>query len=555
MPFQTDPRLQQGEWTATNVPAQDLVAARKLHKNAFAIHESPGLVGKFHVDRGDGSYVAGYVQVTQDNKLRVEKSEESRREWKGKSDAKRAVEEKQAVSKKKVGKGVNPDFAEVRASPVILKEIEKLEKKSKGFKKNPRMLPSGKSLAQVELEIKTEITDLWRAAEEEQRAGMGRRDRFEEIGVMEKSKVKRQIMGGVLGLILFNAEGTKIEREAHALSKKAGLTQQDLRKLKTQFRLIDVDDSGTIDRKEFMSYLNINSTPFTDALCQMYDADNNGVIDFEEFICAQIKYCAMNQEAILQFCFDAVDKDKSETISEEQVVAIVQALHNNFDQPSHYTGNTRKCLQRFEMEEDGYLDFTQFLATARRYPMIFYPAFQLQGTLQEGSLGEKRWLRLAADLYRKSQIWEFYVHNGHFPIHQVDSLRNWYIRKKNWCRKKFRPRNPRQPYHCRYSPMFQPEMQKLKDKEQRRHDRRSRKKPPQTGAETEVDLAVLVTGSSVTPIAPRQASLTPGGAAGTEAGAGAGTEAGTPTNTNTLALMSSTANSPAQDGVLELTDL
>ena len=188
--------------------------------------------------------------------------------------------------------------------------------------------------------------------------------------------------------------------------------------------------------------------------------------------------------------------------------------------------------------------------------MIFYPAFQLQGTLQEGSLGEKRWLRLAADLSRKSQIWEFYVHNGHFPIHQVDSLRNWYIRKKNWCRKKFRPRNPRQPYHCRYSPMFQPEMQKLKDKEQRRHDRRSRKKPPQTGAETEVDLAVLVTGSSVTPIAPRQASLTPGGTAGTEAGAGAGTEAGTPTNTNTLALMSSTANSPAQDGVvLELTDL
>ena len=53
-----------------------------------------------------------------------------------------------------------------------------------------------------------------------------------------------------------------------------------------------------------------------------------------------------------------------------------------------FPGNFRNALESFDVNSDGLIDYPEFLAMERRFPMIMFPAFRLQDRLQKGSLGE-----------------------------------------------------------------------------------------------------------------------------------------------------------------------
>jgi hypothetical protein len=58
------------------------------------------------------------------------------------------------------------------------------------------------------------------------------------------------------------------------------------------------------------------------------------------------------------------------------------------------------------------IDYGEFLEIERRYPLIMFPAFRLQDTMQRNSLGERGWLKVIENYERTKRIEEYKSKNG-----------------------------------------------------------------------------------------------------------------------------------------------
>lgn len=68
------------------------------------------------------------------------------------------------------------------------------------------------------------------------------------------------------------------------------------------------------------------------------------------------------------------------------------------------------------MLQDGLIDYNEFVAVDRRYPLILFPAFRLQDALQKFSLGERTWVKIIENYYEQKRIEEYKAtHGGKLP--------------------------------------------------------------------------------------------------------------------------------------------
>lgn len=68
------------------------------------------------------------------------------------------------------------------------------------------------------------------------------------------------------------------------------------------------------------------------------------------------------------------------------------------------------------MNEDGLIDFGEFEQIDARYPLVLFPAFRLQDTMQRNSLGERTWLTVIENYQRSKAIEEYKrQHMGRLP--------------------------------------------------------------------------------------------------------------------------------------------
>ena len=187
------------------------------------------------------------------------------------------------------------------------------------------------------------------------------------------------------------------------------LRQSHLRQLRMKFDEIDIDGSGQIDAEEFFEAVGEHRSPFTDKLFQFIDLDGSGTIEFDEYIRVLSTYCMFSKDEILRFCFDCFDVDGSGTIDEKEFVELCKTVNNAA--PS-FPGNFKKALEEFDVNEDGLIDYAEFLELDRRYPIILFPAYRLQDTLQRNSLGEKGWVKVIESYNKIKRIEEYKAANG-----------------------------------------------------------------------------------------------------------------------------------------------
>jgi hypothetical protein len=79
-----------------------------------------------------------------------------------------------------------------------------------------------------------------------------------------------------------NSTSLEIQRELDKLH----IPSQDLRQLYSQFKQIDKDHNGFLDREEFskgLGFLGVTSSLLSNFLFAAFDSDHNGYIDFREF--------------------------------------------------------------------------------------------------------------------------------------------------------------------------------------------------------------------------------------------------------------------------------
>jgi Ca2+-binding EF-hand superfamily protein len=191
------------------------------------------------------------------------------------------------------------------------------------------------------------------------------------------------------------------------------LTQKHLRLLKFSFDYIDLDGSGNIDASEFLESLGEQRSPFTDKLFAVIDVDGSGSIEFDEYVRVLATYCMFTKDDILRFCFECFDVDGSGTIDEKEFVELCKTVNNA--NPT-FPANFKTALQEFDVNEDGLIDYSEFLEIERRYPLVLFPAFRLQDTMQKLSMGEGVWLELISDYSENKRIEEYKAtHGGRAP--------------------------------------------------------------------------------------------------------------------------------------------
>lgn len=80
------------------------------------------------------------------------------------------------------------------------------------------------------------------------------------------------------------------------------------------------------------------------------------------------------------------------------------------------SGNFTRALEEFDVNEDGLIDYGEFIEIERRYPMILFPAFRLQDVMQTYSLGSRAWVKLLEKYNYKQQVEEYkIIHDGKMP--------------------------------------------------------------------------------------------------------------------------------------------
>lgn len=69
-------------------------------------------------------------------------------------------------------------------------------------------------------------------------------------------------------------------------------------------------------------------------------------------------------------------------------------------------------MEEFDVNEDGLIDYGEFLEIDRRYPLVLFPAFRLQDVMQNASLGEQCWLKVIERYEESKRIEEYKANHG-----------------------------------------------------------------------------------------------------------------------------------------------
>lgn len=248
--------------------------------------------------------------------------------------------------------------------------------------------------------------------------GKGAKDKAEKEKKKKEGKAKKKPKKNCFTKLLASVGiGTSLIRltDSYAIETASALDlkQSHLMVLMDAFENIDVDGSGNIDVDEFLEHLGEGRSPFTDRLFALVDLDGSGSLEFDEFVRILCTYCMFSKDEILKFCFECYDVDGSGTIDEKEFVELCRTVNNA---APTYPANFKRALEEFDVNEDGLIDYAEFLELDRRYPLILFPAYRLQDTMQKCSLGEQGWLQVIENYQRQKQIEEYKAtHGGRLP--------------------------------------------------------------------------------------------------------------------------------------------
>ena len=190
--------------------------------------------------------------------------------------------------------------------------------------------------------------------------------------------------------------------------EKLQLTKKDQQKLWTTFTKFDKDKSGTMDMKEFYQLIGEKQNIFGDSIFELIDVDNSGTLDYSEFVAACGHFCMLGKREILQFCFYIFDKDKNGYIEEDELQALVDVLQG----VDSYSNTKQAMLGAFDADGDGKMDFNEFCALNKKFPQMLHPAFRIQDSIAQNTLGTYFFFRSVT--LSASIVYRFDL----FPTHQ-----------------------------------------------------------------------------------------------------------------------------------------
>jgi serine/threonine-protein phosphatase 2B regulatory subunit len=156
-------------------------------------------------------------------------------------------------------------------------------------------------------------------------------------------------MGNTPSAALDNiAEGTNFDRE-------------EVDRLRKRFMKLDKDNSGKLERDEFLSLPQISSNPLATRLIAIFDEDGGGDVDFQEFVSGLSAFSSKgNKEQKLRFAFMVYDIDRDNYISNGELFIVLKMMVGSNLKDQQLQQIVDKTIMEADLDNDGKISFEEF---------------------------------------------------------------------------------------------------------------------------------------------------------------------------------------------------
>ena len=142
----------------------------------------------------------------------------------------------------------------------------------------------------------------------------------------------------------------------------------------------------TID--DVFTYLEETPTEVAKEIFYSMDAlDEEGNIEFGDFVRSVGTFCFFGVEEICKFLFVYCDKEKEGEISHEQFISLVNVV-NPYDKKM-----ARRALKEINLVPGKKMEFKEFARVNANFPTLFHPVFKFQNNLKNTFMGNDWWYK------------------------------------------------------------------------------------------------------------------------------------------------------------------
>lgn len=124
---------------------------------------------------------------------------------------------------------------------------------------------------------------------------------------------------------------------------------------------LDKDNSGTIDKQEFLHIPAIKSNPLALRLIDIFDEDGGGDVDFQEFLRGLSAFSSKGEkEEKLKFAFKVYDIDRDGYISNGELFIVLKMMVGNNLNEEQLQQIVDKTIMEADQDGDGKISFEEF---------------------------------------------------------------------------------------------------------------------------------------------------------------------------------------------------
>ncbi|KAH9819532.1 hypothetical protein DFH28DRAFT_924873 [Melampsora americana] len=114
------------------------------------------------------------------------------------------------------------------------------------------------------------------------------------------------------------------------IEKSSNFTGEEIQRLKKRFMKLDRDQSGSIDKDEFLQIPAIANNPLASRMIAIFDEDGGGTVDFQEFVDGLSAFSSRgDREQKLKFAFKVYDMDRDGFISNGELFLVLKMMVGN----------------------------------------------------------------------------------------------------------------------------------------------------------------------------------------------------------------------------------
>ncbi|KAM0343292.1 hypothetical protein ACHAPU_008742 [Fusarium lateritium] len=137
--------------------------------------------------------------------------------------------------------------------------------------------------------------------------------------------------------------------------------KDEIDRLRKRFMKLDKDNSGTIERDEFLSLPQISSNPLATRMIAIFDEDGGGDVDFQEFVTGLSAFSSKgNKEQKLQFAFKVYDIDRDGYISNGELFIVLKMMVGSNLKDQQLQQIVDKTIMEADLDKDGKISFEEF---------------------------------------------------------------------------------------------------------------------------------------------------------------------------------------------------